>query len=89
MLKGFIKWFYSVVFKHGYWRFHPKDWEEIKKTKDKLTQKLVHFDQLPALYEKKGMKIHHVTCKICGAKWYTTNTVELCNKLGCWFRYYG
>jgi hypothetical protein len=84
----FFKWFVAVVFKHGWWKFHPKDWGEIKRSKDKLTQKLVHFDALPEMYRKKGMKIHGIKCKICGRSWYTTYPEQLCNNLVCWIKYY-
>ena len=84
-----IKWFWAVVCYHGWWKRHPRDWEEIKQNYGKLTQRLVHFDALVEKNRKRGTPIHAIRCKICGDKWFTTCKVDLCKRIGCWFKYYG
>lgn len=87
MLKKFGEWFMAVVFVHGWWKKHPSEWTEIVKTKDKLTQKLIHYEMLPDMYARRGIPIHKIQCKVCKEDWYTTYQKNVCNKLGCWVAY--
>ena len=82
-----FRWLWEVVFIHGWWKRHPKEWEQIVKTKDKLTQKLIHYELLPERYAKMGAPIHKIKCKVCGDEWYTSCKLDLCRKLSCWLKY--
>ena len=88
-MKVIVDWFIAVVFVHGWWKKHPSDWAEIKKSKDKLTQKLVNYEMLPALYMRRGIPIHSIKCKVCGEQWFTSCKKDLCRKITCWVKYYG
>jgi formylmethanofuran dehydrogenase subunit E len=88
-MKAIVDWFIAVVFVHGWWRKHPSDWAEIKKSKDKLTQKLVNYEMLPALYARRGIPIHSIKCKECGEQWFTSCKKDLCRNIICWVKYYG
>ena len=82
-----FKWFWARFFVHGWWKRHPKEWVEIVKTKDKLTQKFIHWDRLVEENAKRGQPIHSIKCKICKEQWYTTCKLDLCKKLSCWLAY--
>ncbi len=87
-IRAVWNWFIAVVFVHGWWRKHPSEWVEIKKTKGKLTQKYVHYDALPEMYAKRGKPIHKITCKVCGEEWFTSCKKHLCRNITCWIKYY-
>lgn len=86
MISIFFKWFWSVVFYHGWWRFNPKEWKKVRKKADRLTQK-IPFDGLVKKNKKRGTPIHFQECEICNEKWYTTCKLPLCNRLSCWIKY--
>lgn len=82
-----FKWLWAVVCYHGWWKHNPKDWGEIVKKKDRITQ-LLPFESLPKKYKKRGTPIHSFRCKICDESGFTSCKEPLCKKLSCWLKYY-
>ncbi len=83
----FIDWVTAVVFVDGWWKRHPRDWNEIKQNYGKVTQKFVHFDRLVDMNKKRGHPIHGIQCKVCGSKWFTSCKKDLCRNIICWYKY--
>lgn len=84
---AFFKWLWAVVYKHGWWRKHPKDWKELSKDMGKVMRALP-IEDLPHKYKKRGTPIHSIRCEVCKETWYTSCKLPLCNKLACWLKYH-